>query len=87
MIITVSGFEEARNYPVMFGSSELLMDNNRDVFYVKSVDALGKQMVSSYKFEKIEHDSPENYVSKQQFDELAGKIDALIANLGGMSNG
>nr|DAE11387.1 MAG TPA: hypothetical protein [Myoviridae sp. ctWiL39]DAW30444.1 MAG TPA: hypothetical protein [Bacteriophage sp.]DAW46121.1 MAG TPA: hypothetical protein [Caudoviricetes sp.] len=87
MIITVSGFEEARNYPVMFGSSELLMDNNRDVFYVKSVDALGKQMVSSYKFEKIENDSPENYVSKQQFDELAGKIDALIANLGGMSNG
>ena len=87
MIITVSGFEEARNYPVMFGSSELLMDNNRDVFYVKSVDALGKQMVSSYKFEKIENDSPENYVSKQQVDELAGKIDALIANLGGMSNG
>lgn len=87
MIITVSGFEEARNYPVMFGSSELLMDNNRDVFYVKSVDALGKQMVSSYKFEKIENDNPENYVSKQQFDELAGKIDALIANLGGMSNG
>lgn len=87
MITTVSGFEEARNYPVMFGSSELLMDNNRDVFYVKSVDTLGKQMISSYKFEKIENDSPENYVSKQQFDELAGKIDALIANLGGMSNG
>ena len=78
MIITVSGFDEARNYPVMFGSSELL---------IKSVDTLGKQMISSYKFEKIENDSPENYVSKQQFDELAGKIDALIANLGGMSNG
>ena len=89
MILSVNSFEEAKNYPVMFNNSELLMDNNKDVFYVKSVDSLGKVSVNTYKFEKIENEkplSPDNYVTVDQFNSLANKLDTIIKELGGVSN-
>lgn len=89
MILSVNSFEEAKNYPVMFNNSELLMDNNKDVFYVKSVDSLGKVSVNTYKFEKIENEkplSPDNYVTVDQFNSLANKLDTIIRELGGVSN-
>lgn len=89
MILSVNSFEEAKNYPVMFNNSELLMDNNKDVFYVKSVDSLGKVSVNTYKFEKIENEkplSPDNYVTVDQFNSLANKLDTIIRELGGVTN-
>ena len=89
MILSVNSFEEAKNYAVMFNNSELLMDNNKDVFYVKSVDSLGKVSVNTYKFEKIENEkplSPDNYVTVDQFNSLASKLDTIIRELGGVSN-
>lgn len=89
MILTVNSFEEAKNYPVMFNSSELLMDNTQDVFYVKSVDNIGKITIESYKFERIENQLPlcaENFVTKQQFEQLTTKIDSIIDKLGGANN-
>lgn len=86
MIISVNGFEEAKAYPVMFNSTELLMDNNKDVFYVKAVDSMGKYTINTYKFEQIENEkplSPENFVSREQFDSLNAKIDLLLQELGG----
>ena len=85
MIISVGSFEEAKNYPVMFNSSELLMDNTKDVFYVKSVDGMGKYTISSYKFYKIENEKPltaDNFVTREQFENLNSKIDMLISELG-----
>lgn len=90
MLISVNSFEEAKNYPVMYNSSEILMDNNRDVFYVKSVDAMGKYVISTYKFEKIENEKPltaENFVTREQFDSLNQKLDILLGELGGNGNG
>lgn len=90
MIISVNGFEDAKNYPVMYGSSELLMDNHKDVFYVKTVDGLGKVNIDTYKFEKIENEkpmTPENFVTKEQFMTLESKIDLLLRELGGAANG
>lgn len=86
MIISVNGFEEAKAYPVMFNNTELLMDNNKDVFYVKTVDGMGKYTISTYKFEQIENEKPltaENFVSREQFDSLNAKIDLLLQELGG----
>ena len=86
MIISVNGFEEAKAYPVMFNNTELLMDNNKDVFYVKAVDSMGKYTINTYKFEQIENEkplSPENFVSREQFDSLNAKIDLLLQELGG----
>ncbi len=90
MIISVGSFEEAKNYPVMFGTSELLMDNNRDVFYVKSVDGMGKYTINTYSFKQIENEKPltaENFVTREQFDSLNGKLDMLIKELGVSKNG
>lgn len=90
MIISVNGFEEAKNYPVMFNTSEILMDNNRDVFYVKAVDGMGKYRISTYSFQQIENEKPltsENFVTREQFNTLSDKIDQLINNLGGTTDG
>ena len=85
MIISVGSFEEAKNYPVMFNTSELLMDNTRDVFYVKSVDGMGKYTINTYSFKQIENEKPltaENFVTREQFDSLNSKLDVLIRELG-----
>lgn len=90
MIISVNGFEEAKSYPVMFNNSEILMDNNRDVFYVKSVDGMGKYTVATYEFHKIENEKPltsADFVTREQFDSLNGKLDMLLKELGGLNNG
>lgn len=90
MIISVNSFEEAKSYPVMYNSTELLMDNTKDVFYVKSVDGIGKYTISTYKFEKIENEKPltsENFVTREQFNDLSSKLDYLIQELGGRNNG
>ena len=82
MIISVNSFEEAKNYPVLFNTSEILLDNNRDVFYVKSVDGMGKYTINTYKFEQIENERPlsaDNFVTKQQFDDLNSKLDQMMA--------
>lgn len=100
MIISVNSFEEAKSYPVLFNTGEIIMDNNRDVFYVKSVDGMGKYTISTYKFEQIENERPlsaDNFVTKQQFDDLSSKLDQMMNYLimgqpnanaqGGIDNG
>lgn len=84
MIISVNGFEEAKNYPVLFNTSEILMDNNKDVFYVKTVDSIGKYSISTYQFQQIENERPltsADFVTKQQFDNLSSKLDALLMQM------
>lgn len=90
MIISVNGFEEAKSYPVMYNNSELLMDNTRDVFYVKSVDGMGKYTINTYRFEQIENEKPltaADFVTRAQFEGLNNKIDLLIQELGVANNG
>lgn len=81
MIISVNSFEEAKSYPVLFNTSEILLDNNRDVFYVKSVDSIGKYTINTYEFKQIENERPlsaDNFVTKQQFDDLSAKLDQML---------
>lgn len=90
MIISVNGFEEAKSYPVLFNNSEILMDNNRDVFYVKAVDGMGKYTVTTYEFHKIENEKPltsADFVTREQFDSLNNKLDLLLKELGGTNDG
>lgn len=93
MIISVNSFDEAKNYPVLYNNSEIMLDNNRDVFYVKSVDSLGKYTMATYEFKRIENERPisaDNFVTKEQFDGLNEqvtsvntKLDTLLKELGG----
>lgn len=90
MIISVNSFEEAKAYPVMFNNTELLMDNSKDVFYIKSVDGMGKYTISTYRFEQIENEKPltsENFVTREQFADLNSKLDYLIKELGVKNGG
>lgn len=90
MIISVNSFEEAKAYPVMFNTTELLMDNNKDVFYIKAVDGMGKYTISTYRFEQIENEKPltsENFVTREQFADLNSKLDFLIRELGVKNGG
>ena len=90
MIISVNSFEEAKAYPVMYNNTELLMDNNKDVFYIKAVDSMGKYTISTYRFEQIENEKPltsENFVTREQFADLNSKLDYLIKELGVKNNG
>lgn len=90
MIISVNSFEEAKAYPVMYNNTELLMDNNKDVFYIKSVDSMGKYTINTYRFEQIENEKPltsENFVTREQFADLNSKLDYLIRELGVKQNG
>lgn len=90
MIISVNSFEEAKSYPVMYNNVELMMDNTKDVFYIKSVDGMGKYTINTYKFERIENEKPltsENFVTREQFDGLSSKLDYLIQELGVKQNG
>ena len=66
----------------MFNTSEILLDNNRDVFYVKTVDGMGKYTINTYKFEQIENERPltaDNFVTKQQFDDLNTNLDQMLS--------
>lgn len=90
MIISVNSFEEAKAYPVMYNNTELLMDNNKDVFYIKSVDGMGKYTINTYRFEQIENEKPltsEHFVTREQFADLNSKLDYLIRELGVKQNG
>ena len=90
MIFSVNSFEEAKAYPVMYNNTELLMDNNKDVFYIKSVDSMGKYTISTYRFEQIENEKPltsENFVTREQFADLNSKLDYLIRELGVKNGG
>lgn len=84
MIISVNSFQEAEKYPVLFGTSEIMLDNNRDIFYVKSVDNTGRYVMSTYEFRQVENEKPltaDNFVTREQFNMMNNKIDLLLAQL------
>lgn len=84
MLISVNNFQEAEKYPVMFGNSEMMLDNNRDVFYVKAVDMSGRYVMSTYEFRQIENEKPltaDNFVTREQFNAMNNKLDLLLEQL------
>lgn len=69
----VASIEEVRAASVPYGKS-LFMDNNQDVFYVK--DSNGS--VKSFSFKEIPQPTPENFVTRQEFDDLRSKYEQLV---------
>lgn len=78
-IIWVESEQAARSAPVAFGNSVLFMDKNEDRFYIKSVDQSGV-MTGFRRFTRIEEPEPipEGMVSKEDFDKLQSRMDALL---------
>lgn len=70
----VNGIEEAKNCTIPFGTKVLLMDKNVDRFYIKETDSTGVSTVSEYEFKKVEAVAPQEYVTKQEFDQLSFQL-------------
>lgn len=83
-ILWVQGEEGAKAYMVAPGNSVLLMDSENSAFYIKSTDASGMPQplrIFDYTERGAAQRAPASplpdYVSRQEFDALKARIDAL----------
>ena len=79
----MQGEAGARGYLVAPSNSVLLMDSERNTFYLKAADASG--MPSMRTFDYVErtntpaHQAPAaDYVTRAEFDALAERLNALV---------
>lgn len=78
MFAYVSGTEGAKTFQVPLNRSALLMDSEKDMFYLKTVNSLGQVSMKCYKFEEIEEPKPETFATKREIEEINNKINDLI---------
>lgn len=89
-IIWVQGEEGAKAYMVAAGNSIMLMDSEASTFYLKSTDASGMPLplrifdyterVTAPKTPAQAQQAPgAEYVTRQEFDALAAKLEAMAA--------
>ena len=86
-IIWVQGEAAARAYMVAAGNSVLLMDSDASVFYLKSTDASGMpQPMRIFDYTERTQKQPPiataaetEYVTRNEFNALAARIDELTA--------
>lgn len=90
-IIWVQGEEGAKAYMVAAGNSVLLMDSENSTFYIKSTDASGmpqplrvfdysERTASQKQPAQTVQKSKEEYVTRQEFNALTARFDALTAD-------
>lgn len=93
----VHGMEGANAYPIMPGTSMLLMDTNKPICYMKTADNIGKYTVRYFELKEIDENTarsilePEvppqpEYVSKEDFMKLNSKFDELLKRLDSRPN-
>lgn len=85
-VIWVQGEEAAKAYMVAAGNSVLLMDSEASTFYLKSTDQSGMpQPLRVFDYtERTQKQAPalpqtQEYVTRQEFDALAARLEALTA--------
>ena len=79
----VDGIDGAKAYlqKMLSGTKHIVWDGQRDVFYVLQKDANGQPariQICAYTVE-LEPTMEERYVSKEDFNKLVSRLDALIA--------
>lgn len=90
MTIFVNSEDEVKNYPVAAGVTVLLLSFNLKKFWLKSTSTNGvPEGLREFPFEETTPaQTPQpGGVSREEFDSLSKKIDKLISDLGGGSNG
>jgi hypothetical protein len=85
--VWIQGEEAARNYPVAAGNTVVLIDSDKPVMYMKTVDLSGKPqqmqiryLVTKEDYEKIQNGSSfspnaEDYVTKEYFEKKMSELD------------
>lgn len=85
-IITVNGFQDAKDFKVCNGESIILMDANEDIIYIKRCDEIGKVNMSVYRCtditEQYEKENTSANISKADFENLVKTISEMRAMLG-----
>lgn len=94
-ILWVSGEVGAKSYLVAPGTSVLLMDSESEKFFIKSTDVSGMpQPLRTFEYHEVSSQIPpkqhvqepdNKYVTRQEYDDLKGKYDAIIARLNSFS--
>lgn len=74
----VDGIEEAKNCTVPLGSKALLMDKEKDRFYLKETDMAGVSTVSEFEFKKVEAEAPQEYITRQEFEQFSAQLSAQL---------
>lgn len=75
----VSGIEEAKNCTIPLGSKALLMDKEKDRFYLKETDITGVSTVSEFEFKKVEAEAPEVALGQANLQMQASNNAAAIS--------
>lgn len=89
MTIFIGSDEEANSYPVAAGTTVLLLCFQLKKFWLKSTSTSGvPEQLREFSFdEKTPAPATPSGVTRDEFDKLSAKIDKLINDLGGTSNG
>lgn len=74
----VSGIEEAKNCTIPLGSKALLMDKEKDRFYLKETDMAGVSTVSEFEFKKVKAEATQEYVTRQEFEQFSAQLSAQL---------
>lgn len=81
-LVSVTGMDGARAYPMPPNSSMPLFDNDNDLLYVKTTDAAGYPTIKTFRFESAEpvkeNIAEADYVSRSEFDELVEQVRKLV---------
>lgn len=76
-LVSVTGIEGAKAYQLPPNSSVALFDANEDIMYIKSTDGAGFPTVRPFRFEPIEQKPQPTGITREEFDALVAKVDAL----------
>ena len=69
-IVQVSGEQEALNYPVAAGSTQMMIDRDDSAIYIKSAYANGQPTLEVYRKEEKKDVPAPDYVTKEELAEL-----------------
>lgn len=92
-LIWVDNEEQAKNYLVAPNNVIPMFDKSSSAMYIKSADGAGMPTFKKYKLIDVDEETPKNtptthkctcgdkFATKEQIDEIKGKINALEAKL------
>ena len=90
MTVFINSEDEVNSYPVAAGTTVLLLSFSCKKFWLKSTSTSGvPEAIRVFPFEETTSPQPSNQngVTREEFNALSSKIDKLINDLGGASNG
>lgn len=69
-IVQVSGEQEALNYPVAAGMTQMMIDRDDSAIYIKSAYANGQPTLEVYRKEEKREMPVQNYVTREELEEM-----------------